>query len=175
MSSSLPGNPNNFIPESYIFPTDNFEEYDVKLRQYLNNIAAAVNTKDSGLYTDEEVITGQQFLPTFSTSTSTNLNYRNVSRKVIDFGALPDGTTKNVPHGISTTQDFSIVRLYATATQPGISTLQSAIPLPFIDSSPPSDHVQLMMDATNISIITRTSNYILYTRCFVVVEYIKVV
>lgn len=175
MSTSLPGNPNNFIPETYIFPADNFEEYDVKLRQYLNNMAAAVNTKDSGLYTDEEVVTGQQFLPLFSTSTSTSLNYRDVYRKVIDFGALPDNTIKTVPHGISTTQDFSVVKFYGGATQPGISTLQSAIPIPFADATPPSNHVQLMMDATNIIIETRSSTYILYTRCFVVVEYIKVV
>ena len=78
MSSSLNGSTNNFIPESYIFPEDNDEEYDVKLRQYLNNISSAVNTKDSGLYTDEEVVTGKQFIPLFSTDTSTSLNYRNV-------------------------------------------------------------------------------------------------
>jgi len=175
MSASLNGNPNNFIPESYIFPEDNFEEYDVKLREYLNNIAAAVNTKDSGLYDSEEVVTGQQFLPTFSTTTAGNLNYRNVFRKVIDFGALPNATTKNVAHGISTTQDFSIVRLYATATDPGASTLQAAIPIPYVNVAAPADGVQLSMGATNVAITTTTANYTIYTRCFVVVEYIKVV
>lgn len=175
MSTSLNGNPNNFIPESYIFPEDNFEEYDVKLREYLNNIAAAVNTKDSGLYDSEEVVTGQQFLPTFSTTTAGNLNYRNVFRKVIDFGALPNATTKNVAHGISTTQDFSIVRLYATATDPGASTLQAAIPIPYVNVAAPADGVQLAMGATNVAITTTTANYTIYTRCFVVVEYIKVV
>ena len=175
MSSSIPGNSNNFLPESYIFPEDNFEEYDVKLRQYLNNMANAVNTKDSGLYTDEEVITGQQFLPLYSTDTSSNVNYRNVFRKVIDFGALPDSSTKTVAHGISTTEDFSIVRLYATATDPGASTLQTAIPIPYVNVADPADGVQLSMGATNMSITTTTGNYTVYTRCFVVVEYINLV
>ncbi len=175
MTSSVPGNPNNFIPENYIFPEDNFEEYDVKLREYLNNMASAVNTKDSGLYTDEEVITGQQFLPTYSTNTAGNLNYRNVFRKVIDFGVLPNAATKLVAHGIPTTQDFSIVRLYATATDPGATTLQSAIPIPYINVAATADSVQLAMGATNVAITTTTANYITFTRCFVVVEYIKVV
>lgn len=175
MSSSLPGNPNNFLAENYIFPEDNFEEYDVKLRSYLNDIASAVNTKDSGLYTDEEVLTGQQFLPNYSTTTSTNVNYRNVFRKVIDFGALPNTATKSVAHGIDTTQDFSIVRLYATATAPGVSTIQSAIPIPYMNVVTPTDSVQLLMGPINIFIRTTTANYIAYTRCFVVIEYIKVV
>jgi len=98
MSSSFTGSESNFLPESYIFPEDNDEEYDVKLRQYLNNIASAVNTKDSGLYTDEEVITGQQFIPTYSTDTGGNVNYRNVFRKVIDFGSLPNTGSKLVPY-----------------------------------------------------------------------------
>lgn len=175
MSSSFSGNENNFLPESYIFPEEDPAEYDVVLRQYLNNISSAVNTKDSGLYTDEEVITGQQFLPTYSTATSTNINYRNVFRKVIDFGTLPNASTKNVAHGITTTQDFSIIRLYATATDPAASTLQTAIPIPYVNVTTPSDGVQLDMDATNVSITTTTGNYTNYTRCFIIVEYIKVV
>ncbi len=173
MSSSISDNTNNFVPESYIFPEDNFEEYDVKLRQYLNKIGAAVNTKDSGFYLEDETITGQRFVPTFSTDTPSNVNFRDVFRKVIDFGALPNATTKNVPHGISTTEDFSIVRFYATATDPGASTLQAAIPIPYVNVASPTDGVQLDMGDTNISITTTTANFIAFTRCFVIVEYIK--
>ncbi len=175
MSTFLDGNPNNFLPESYIFPEDNFEEYDVKLRQYLNNISTAVNTKDSGLYTDEEVVTGQQFLPIFGTNTSSSLTYRNVFRKVIDFGALPNTSTKTVAHGITTTEDYSIVKFYATATDPAASTIQAAIPIPYVNVTTPADGVQLDMDATNVSITTTTANFTAFTRCFVIVEYIKLV
>lgn len=175
MTSSLNENPNNFIPESYIFPEDNFPEYDLMLRRYLSNISAAVNTKDSGLYADEEVVTGQQFFPLYSTDTAGNLNYRNVFRKVIDFGALPDNTTKAVPHGISTTEDFSIVKLYGTATDPGVSTLNLAVPIPSPSNSASRDHITLEMDATDILIMTNSNTYIDFTRTFVVVEYIKIV
>lgn len=175
MSSSFPGNINNFLPESYIFPEGDFEEYDVKLRQYLNNIASTVNTKDSGLYTNEEIITGQQFLPILTPSSSSNLNYRDVFRKVIDCGSLPNNSTKSIPHGISTTQNYSIVKIYGAATDPGVSTLTSGIPLPYMNVSTPTDGVELSLDATNILITTTSANFTSYLRSFVVVEYIKIV
>ena len=64
MSSSFTGNPNNFVPTTYIIPEDEGEK-DLKLRQYFNSIGTALNTKDSGVYDAVETITGQQFLPVF--------------------------------------------------------------------------------------------------------------
>ena len=170
MSSSFTGNPNNFLQESHIFPEDNPGEHDVKLRQYLNDISSAVNTKDSGLYTDEEVITGQQFLPTFSTTESSSLNYRDVFRKVIDFGALPNAAIKSVVHGIDITSDYSLVKLYGAATIPNVNM----IPLPYSDVGALINNISLQIFPTVVTIQTGT-NRSTYTRCFVVVEYIKVV
>ncbi len=175
MSSSFSGNPNNFLPENYIFPEDNDEEYDVKLRQYLNTMSTAVNSKDSGLYTNEEVITGQKFIPTFGTTTSSSLNYRDVYRKVIDFGVLPNTGTKSVAHGITTTQNYSFVKIYGAATALAASAIQQAIPLPFMNVLVPADGVELVVDATNIIMITTSASFAIYTRSFVVVEYIKLV
>lgn len=175
MSSSFSGDPNNFIQESYIFPENDPAEYDVKLRQYLNRISSAVNTKDSGLYTDEEIITGQKFLPIFGTDGSTSLVYRDVFRKVIDFGALPDTTTKTVPHGISTTQDYSIVRFYGSATNPGVTVLSAGLSLPYVNVTTPTDGVQLDIFTNDISITTTTSNYTSFIRTFITLEYIKVI
>lgn len=168
MSSSLNENINNFIPETYIFPEDNFEEYDVKLREYLNSIASAVNTKDSGIYTDQEVLTGKQFIRTSSTSADSNLNYQNVYRKVVDFGVLPNASTKNVPHGINFTSDFSLITTYGGSTFPG--TL--VIPIPYIDVSASANNVSLRVSPTDI-IIQTGINRSNYTRTFIVVEYIK--
>ena len=173
MSSSFKGTFNNFLRENHIFPENDKEEYDIKLRKYLNDISSAVNTKDSGLYTDEEVITGKQFIPIYSTDKGANLNYRDVFRKVIDFGALPDSSTKNIAHGITTTQDYSLVGFYGTATQPGVSTLESGISINYVNVAAPADGVQLDIDETNVSITTTTANYTIYTRCFITVEYIK--
>lgn len=175
MSSSFSGNENNFLPESYIFPENDPDEYDVKLRQYLNSMATAVNTKDSGLYTSEEVITGQNFIPIFSTTSSSNLIFRDVYRIAVDTGTLPSTATKSVAHGISTTEIYSIVKLYGAATDPGVSTLTSGIPLPYVNVTTPTDGIELSIDATNILITTTTANFSTYTRSFVVVEYIKIV
>lgn len=169
MSSSFTGNPNNFLQQDHIIPDDN-EQKDIKIRQYLNDIALATNSKDSGLYDGTETITGQKFLPTFSTDTATNATYRTVFRKVIDTGALPNTGTKLVPHGIDTQASYSLVRMYGAATDPGASTWTSVIPLPFA-STTPANTVGLYADATNIIIIAgiNRSNY---TRSFVVLEWI---
>jgi len=170
MSSSFTGNPNNFLPESHIFPEDNAEEHDVKLRQYLNNISSAVNTKDSGLYTDEEVITGQQFVPTFGTNTSSNLNYRDVFRKVIDFGALPNATVKSVAHGIDFDSNFTLVKLYGAATNPG----NQAVALPHSSTLALANNISVFLTTTHIQVQTGINRSV-FTRCFIIVEYMKVV
>lgn len=166
MSSSYTGNSNNFLQETYIIPDDPSEK-DLKLRDYLGDIATATNTKDSGIYDAVETITGQKFLPTFSTSTASNLNYRSVFRKVIDFGSLPNSTSKSVAHGITIDSNFSLTKLYAAATNPSTSF----IPIPF--ASPTLNlNISLELTATNV-VITTGSNRTAYTRCFVIIEYIK--
>lgn len=165
MSSSFDGNPNNFLPQTYIIPEDQSEK-DLKLRDYLNEIATATNTKDSGIYDAVETITGQQFLPTFSTSTASNLTYRGVFRKVIDFGALPNAGSKSVAHGITFGSTFSATRIYGAATNPSTSF----IPIPF--ASPTLNlNISLEITATNV-VITTGVDRTAYTRCFVVIEYI---
>ena len=172
MSSSFSDNFNNFLPETFLLP-ENEEEFKIKLYQYLNEIALAINSKDSGLYVSEETITGRQFIPTTTTSESTNFNYRDVFRVTINTGILPNSGTSAVAHGITTDQNFSIVSLYGAATRPGGSTLMTAIPLPYVNTTTPGDSVDLSMDATNINITTTTANWIVYIRSFVVIEYIK--
>ena len=175
MSSSFSGDPNNFLREDYILPEGEPKQQQVVLRYYLNDIASAINTKDSGLYTDEIVITGQQFYPVFGTTTAQSVTYRDVFRKVIDFGALPNAATKSVAHGITTTQNMTLTRFYATATDPAAATLNIGIPIPYVNVAAPADGVQMTIDATNINITTTTANYTAYTRCFVIVEYMMVV
>ncbi len=167
MSSDFTGNTTNLLPQTYIIPDDP-DEKDLKIRQYLNNIALATNTKDSGIYNSSETITGQQYLPTFSTQTASSATYRGVLRKVIDFGTLPSTSAKTVAHGIAFTNDQSVTKLYAAATTPGTSW----IPIPF--ASPTLNlNISLELDATNI-IITTGTDRTPYTRCFVVIEWMSV-
>jgi len=165
---------NNFLPETYIIP-DELKEKDLKLRDYLSKIATATNSKDSGFYDDEEIVTGQKFIPVFSSDGSSNAEHRDVFRKAIDFGALPDNSTKSVAHEIDTTNDFSIVKLYGAATKTSSTDFQEAIPIPYLNSDVPAQGVGLEMDNTNIIIKTKAGGFNLYNRCFVVIEYLKVI
>jgi len=178
-SSSFTGNLGGQLPENYIVPSEP-EEAVVKLRQYINDIAYSVNRKSSGYYVEQDTITGQQFVPTFATDMSGSTNYRPVLRKVVDFGTLPDSTTKSVAHSIATTEDFSFVKIYGCATEPTaapvpIGATNSAIPIPYINTTTPGDSVELSIDATNVNVTTTTANYTAYTRCFVVLEWIQTV
>lgn len=166
MSSSFTGNPNNFLPQTYIIPEDPSEK-DLKIRQYFNDLAAATNSKDSGYYDAVETITGQQFLPTFSTNTGANATYRSVFRKVIDFGALPLSTSKSVAHGINFQSTFSATRIYGAATDPG----NTWIPIPY-SSTTSANNIELYLNSTNV-VITTGSNRTNFTRTYVIVEYIK--
>jgi len=164
----------SFLPETFIIPEDS-KEKDLKIRQYLNDIAISTNSKDSGVYEGEEVVTGQRFIPIFSTDAAENATYRDVFRKVIDFGPLPSSGIKNIAHDISTDEDYSFVKIYGCATAPGVSSITAAIPLPFINTTTPGDSVQLNISETSIIITTTTANYSSFTRSFIVVEYITVI
>ena len=168
MSSSFTGNQNNFLPQTFIIPEDPSEK-DLKLGQYLNQIATATNSKDSGFYDAVETITGQQFLPLYGTQKGSSATYRSVLRKVIDFGALPNATSKAVAHGIVIGSTFSATKIYGGSTNPSTSL----IPLPF--ASPTLNlNISLEIDATNVTITTGT-NRTAYTRTFVIIEYITVI
>lgn len=169
--SSFNVNPFNFQPDIYIFPEEFGEEFRIKLTQYLNDIAVSLNSKENGFYFQDEIPTARQFIPLFSTSTAQNAQYRPVYRTVVDFGSLPNTAAKSVVHGLTTTENYSLVNLYGGATDPGASDMTSGIPLPF--SSPIlANNIALEMDNTNI-VVTTGSNRSAYTQTFVVIEYIK--
>lgn len=174
VSTSFTGNLGGQLPETYVLP-ESLDDTIKRIRQYMNDTAYAVNRKDSGYYVEEETVTGQKFVPTFGTAQSSNVEYRPVLRKVIDTGTLPSTATSTTAHGITTNQDFSFVKIYGCATDPGASTVASAIPLPYINTTTPGDSVELSVDATNVNITTTTANYAVYTRSFVILEWIQTV
>jgi len=170
VSSNFEGNTSNLLPNTFLIPQDPVQK-DLMLRRYLDQIATAVNDKDSAIYDGLETITGQQFYPTFPGTESTNSVYREVYRKVIDCGTLPSSASSTTAHGITTTQDFTFVKIYGTSTDPGVSTITSSIPLPYMNTTTPGDSVELSINATDVIITTTTANYAAYTRTFVVLEW----
>jgi len=89
-----------------------------------------------------------------------------IYRKVVNCGALPDTTTKNIAHGITTIDN--VVGHAAWAK----STGNSRIPLPYSHSND-IYNMRLLITNTNIEIETFAA-WSTYTSCYVVLEYTKV-
>lgn len=152
-----------FLPISFVLPDDpHSRQQYVEKRE--TDTALYLNQREIGTYFvgSSEYINGQQW--TVGSSPSVQ-----AFRKVINFGALPNATTKSVAHGIIFTATSSLTRIYAAATR-YIPSL-SMIPLPY--AHPTSNLcIALNADATNINVIT-ASDYSAYTTCYVVIEYLK--
>lgn len=152
----------NQLPISVEFPQDS------KLLQVVNTetykrTANAINTKASGLFLTEETASFQQYF-----TSGDPMQNRDVYRKVIDFGTLPNAGTKSVAHGIAFDANSSLTHLYAAATDP-VNLLY--IPIPY--ASPTlANNIEIYLDAANVNIITG-SNRSPFTICYVVIEWLK--
>jgi hypothetical protein len=184
MAASYPNqtNPGSFIPTTYLLDpaqvyqsninNPQLQELIVRLYQTVNSVALSVNTRDAG-YVQEEFVCGQIYYPNPANSSTTGTQpagaeFRQVFRKVISFGALPNTATKSLAHGITTTAGFTFTRIYATASD---TATPMYIPIPF-SSSTAADIISLDVDGTNIN-ITTASDKTAYTTTYVVLEYIK--
>lgn len=181
MAGSIPSNTGfgSFIPTTFVWEIQqiqssnidpNLKDILIRLYQNLNQIVLPINTKDTGIYDLSEFVNGQVFFPnpSLDSTTSQSPTPRQVFRKIINFGALPNIATKSVAHGITIDANLSITRFYAAATNPSTSYL----PIPFASATDVAHNIELNMDATNINIVTG-ANYSAYTICYVVIEYIK--
>lgn len=162
-----------FLPTTPMFDVgdlkdiDNLKELVIRLTQSVNNISVAVNLKDTGYYVLEEYVNGQVFFQ--NPAATSTLPSRQVFRKVIDFGALPNAAAKTVAHGIAPDATFTFTRIYATASDP-VNLLY--IPIPYASTVAIANNVQLDVDAVNVTITTGI-NRIAFSRTFVILEYIK--
>ncbi len=179
MAKFFSGDPGAFVPTTDIFDvqriqeldvkSDEFKEFLVRLRQSVNDIAMVLNVKDTGFYSEEEYVNSQVFFPNpslSSTSSQTPVE-RQVFRKVINFGTLPNTASTSVAHGITTDANFTFTRIYGAATDPSTSY----IPIPYA-SSTAANSIEIAVDTTNI-VITTGSNRSGFTTTYVVLEYIK--
>jgi len=153
------------LPDDADFITvDIFKELLVRLQQNMGNTSKAVDLKDTGYYTQTEFVNGQSFFPdpTLAPDDANYLTYRQVYRKAIDFGTLPNNGTKSVAHGLAVTNAWSFTRIYATASNP---TGLLYFPIPTTGTT-------ITVDATNVN-ITTTANMTAYTKCYCVLEFLK--
>ena len=165
----------NQILESYVPVYDvvpeKWEDARPFIVEQLKRIATAVNIREIGWFLDEELLSGKAFIPGVNASGTgaTSQLYRQILRKVINFGALPNTTVKVVPHGITVDANFTLIQMYAATSDP-VSLV--SLPIPYLDTSGPTSFIGMNMDATNVNIATG-SNRSNFTRCYVVIEYIQ--
>ena len=153
----------NQLVVSYVYPKYDSPEFEDGLNNTYKKIADAVNTKEGALYIPTEQATFQLYF----TPGDPQKN-RPTYRMVVDFGALPNAGAKTVAHGILFDSQFTTTRIYASATDP---TGLFYIPLPY--ASPTlADNIELSLDGTNV-IITTGSDRTNFTRCTVVIEFLK--
>jgi len=156
---------------SYVPPDINLPEDPKKMRDELNDtltrIIDALNDKDIAHYNTVEVVNGQKFFIDGYTQ-----KFRNVYRKVINFGALPNTASKTIAHGITTNANTTFTRIYGTATDPSAATITKAIPIPYIDPSALANGIELYIDATNV-VITTAADYSDYSTAYIILEWLQ--
>lgn len=165
-----------WLPIEFQLPNGENEIRDV-IAERERSTADIVNLKENALYEIEEILTAQQWF-----KAADNQEKRYTYRKVINFGALPDTTTKTVVHNIpvraaATTYAGDpgtiFTKIYGVATHPtNTDPAIKALPIPYVDPATAANGIQLYVTDTNVVIIT-AANYSAYTTCYVVLEYIQ--
>lgn len=87
---------------------------------------------------------------------------KTIYRKTINFGTLPNTTTKSVAHGI-TGLDY-VIKYYGVASN---GTNRLLLPYPTASTT-----IETYIDGTNVSVIT-SSNRSTYTTCYITMYYTK--
>jgi hypothetical protein len=173
-------NPGALLPTTYPFDvaeiystnvnSEEFKELLVRLYEFVSDIAVSANKKDAGYYSIEEFLNGQLYFPNpFTTQVSpSGIQYRQVFRTVVNFGALPNATTISIPHNVNVTPGYTLTRLYGGATNAGST---SFIPIPY-SSGTLNKNIELNADTLNVN-ITTSIDYSAYINTYIVFEYIK--
>ncbi len=177
MPGSFPDsvNPGLFLPTTPMFDVgdldnqDNLRQLVVQLTQAVNNMANAVNQKDSGLYVQQQFINGQTFFPNpaLTANTPQTPTVRQVYRQVYLFGPLPNTGTITQAHNIPVTNIFTFTRIYGVAND---TATPQYTPIPSTTTT--GNIIFVTVGAVNISISTNfdATNY---TQAYVVLEWLS--
>lgn len=138
------------VPESW-------EEGREFLVEQLKKISNAVNLRTIGWLLDEELLSGQSFIPVTPVSGSTSSNYRSVLRKVVSLGTLPAPGVVTVAHGINFDSNFTLIDLWASVTD-----------IPTLTARRITGN-DVVMGAVNLTITSPQK----FTRGYAFVEYIQ--
>lgn len=161
-----------------------FKNLLVRLYQNVNQIAIILNTKTTGAYYEQEFVTGDLYFPNPNNLTNNPPvvpNERQVSRKVINFGALPSAGVpiKSVAHNLDVGAQWTFTRIYGCANNPSLFATppnpppqRNYIPLPYISVADPTGNLELSVDQEYVTIETAGTDYSAWTITYIVVEWI---
>ncbi len=143
----------SYVPVYDTVP-EKWEDAHGFLVEQLKKISNAVNIRTIGWLLDEELLSGQQFIPR---ATAPVGEYRSILRKVVNTGALVAGVNAGVNHGITFDANFTLIDLWVSGTNSGTLTARR------ITGN------DVLMNATQIVI---TSPQV-FNRSYCVIEYIR--
>lgn len=128
------------VPEIITFS----KEHDQFLKQITSvyqSFAKAINGRDISTYDLTEILNGQAF------PGATPQTKKNVYRKIFEFGAIAQGATLALPHGIAPLTQFT--RIYGTC----ITDQPDFRPIPFADVTLVTNQIMVTLDAVNYNIV----------------------
>lgn len=175
MNSSLPINSTTAFLPTYIDLQSNQEQLRIVLTDFLTDVSYGVNIREIAQFETVELLNGQQF---FDPNNAQRKRY--VYRKVIDFGALPNNTSKSVAHNIVlddgvNDSTYFFTKLHATAYDPTVGNEQAiCIDGAYYDIAGGmiTNPINCRLTSTDI-VITTTSDRTNFTQCLIVLEYMK--
>jgi hypothetical protein len=128
--------------------------------EQLKKLANAVNAREIGFFLDQELLSGKSFIPGVNivSDGGSSQQFRTILRKVIPFPGLVIGVNTQ-PHGITVDANFSLMQLYAAATN---STALIGEPIP-------NGADTISYDVNNIIITVAAA----YDRAWAVCEFIQ--
>lgn len=144
--------------------TTEFKDFLVRLRESITDMAYVVNVKRTGFLNDTEFVNGKQLFPR-SGAGGTGQEYRPVYELELDFGSLPNTTSKSVAHGLNLTgllTTWEWLFLSGAATNPSTGA----------GISLPNEGIYVEVDATNVT-VTTTDDKTSFTKSKINLQYVK--
>ena len=120
----------------------------------LNDVKGYVDSSNS--YSTNEVKTGGKWI-----------DGKPIYRKVVNFGALPNATIKEVSFDNINADTF--VKIEGIA----MNNSGSAVTIPFADTSAATQSIAIFINSSSVSINTGATNRSDYTKCYITIEYTK--
>lgn len=149
----------SYVPVYDAIP-DKWEDARAFVVEQFKKLSNAVNVREIGYFLDEELLSGKAFIPGANDilEAGSSQRFRTILRKVIVFPGLTAGVNTQ-PHGIFIDANFSLISLYAAATN---STA-------LVGEQIPNGADTISYTATDIVITVAAA----YDRAWAIIEYIQ--